>query len=250
MQMLPVHINKAKLDQIPEGHRIAYFGLGQIANEAAVLNRTILAAINSAGPPAPVIDMANATSMLCLRMLVGRLYEAHLFIKGPQVGPAYRDLSDALRRQFPDQCEAIDAGDSGRRALASLMNGSSQLKAVRQRSSFHIDPELLAAAYRLLPDDVDLVDHVSHRRRDGIYGATETLHGLAFAFLFNTESIENGLGSLIDKINEALSALSDFIDAFMFAFTVIHFGRDATRTVIDVPAVTQSELRLQLFFEP
>ncbi|HEY0927705.1 hypothetical protein [Brevundimonas sp.] len=249
VRLFPLQFTKAELDQIPAHHRIAFLGLGQVANETSILMRLSLGAIGSMRPPQPVSDMANATAMFALRMLAGRIWEARLFLNSAEVATAFREVCDlALRVDQRTQAE-IDQATAGRAELFRQLDGPNIIRPLRNRASFHTEVALLTESYDALPEAINFVDHLDSSRGNSVYGASETLHLTALSALLKEPNYEVALVTAATEISEAVGKLGDFIDGFMVAFVIGHFGPERMRGArIEVPAVPLDELTIPLFF--
>jgi hypothetical protein len=248
MRVRPLHFTKADLDAAPADHRVAFLGLGQIADEAAILLRLAMAGINSHGNQ-PETDAANAAAMLATRMLAGRLAEAHDFVGSREVAIAFREIREATVAQAPRLAQAMDEATAGRADLFRAIDGPGPIRTLRNRSSFHVDPALITESFALLPADVDLVDHLGQHRGNSIYGAAETLHLMALSHILDEPDFSRALERTVGEIGTAVGYLSDFVDGFMLGFTLLYFGDKVIGDWIDVPAVAMDDLRFPLFIE-
>ena len=255
LTLIPLRFDKAELDNVPAEHRLAYLGLGQIANETAILLRTALSAINwlDGDPAQHVKDMANATAMFATRMLAGRLHEARLFINSREVATAFREVCAIAIDREPefarDQKEAAD----GRANLARLIDRSPLIEPLRNRAAFHAEVGLISEAYDHLPDQLDFIDHLALTRGNSIYGAAESLHLTALSALLGQEvgaqDYEAALGQAITEIGEGVGYLNDFASGYIMGFVVAHFGVERLQVdKVEVPdAVPIDKMTLPLF---
>lgn len=255
LQLTPLRFNKAELDLVPAEHRSAYFGLGQIANETAILLRTAISAVNwfDDDPALHVRDMANATAMFSTRMLAGRLHEARLFINTREVAAAFRDVAAAALAKDARFREDRDDAVRGRASLARLIDGSEIIEPLRNRSAFHAEVGLIAEAYDHLPEEIDFVDHLATTRGNSIFGAAESLHLTALSVLLgqNLENLdyEAALTQTLTEISQGVGYLNDFVSGYMVGFVINYFGVERLQAdSIDVPdAVPLNEMKLPLF---
>lgn len=248
MRVRPLHFTKADLEAAPADHRVAFLGLGQIADEAAILLRLAMAGINSHGNQ-PETDAANAAAMLATRMLAGRLAEARDFVGSREVAIAFRDIRQATVSQAPRLTQPMEDAAAGRAALFRAIDGPGPIRTLRNRSSFHVDPALIAESFALLPADVDLVDHLGQLRGNSIFGAAETLHLTALSHILGEPDFTRALERTVSEIGTAVGHLSDFVDGFMLGFTLLYFGDKILGDWIEVPAVAMDDLRFPLFIE-
>lgn len=248
MRVRPLQFTKADLEAAPADHRIAFLGLGQVADEAAILLRLAMAGINSHGNQ-PETDAANAAAMLATRMLAGRLAEARDFVGSREVAFAFRDIREKTVALAPRLTQPMEEAAAGRAALFRAIDGVGPIRTLRNRSSFHIDPALIAASFALLPADADLVDHLGQHRGNSVYGAAETLHLMALSHILDEPDFTRALERTVSEIGEAVGHLSDFVDGFMLGFTLLHFGDKVMGDWVNVPAVAVDGLRLPLFIE-
>lgn len=248
IELVPLHFDKAELDLVPEGHRLAYFGIAQIANETSILLRTAISAINSMAEPQPVKDMSNATAMFATRMLAGRLWEARQFINCQQVAVAFRELRAlAVAREKESEPAYADAARS-RARLFDVLDRSPIIGPLRNRAAFHTDFAFIAEAYAHLPADVHFVDHLGPSRGNSIYGAAEALHLTSLTVLSGQADHETALARAVTEIGEAVGFLNDFIEGFIMAFVITYFGADRLEAdQIEVPATPIDEMKVPLF---
>lgn len=247
MQVRPLPFSKQNLEDAPRDHRLAYLGLGQIADEASILLRMAMAGINSHGELQPSRDAANAVALLATRMLAGRLAEARDFVNSRPVAVAYREISVIVDHRYPHFIEAMRDAARGRAELFAAIDAEGPIRTLRNRSSFHVDPELIDASFALLPADIELMEHHAVHRGNSVYGACETLHLTALSHILGEPDLGRALERTVDQIGTAVGHLSDFVDGFMLGFTVTHLDPRALGDWIDVPATPMDEMRFPLF---
>lgn len=251
LQVRAIRFSKADLDGVPRHHRLAFLGLCQIADETTILQRTAVAAINSIAPPRPVEDMAKATALLGFRMLVGRLWEARLFLNRPEVATSLRELTiAALERDARSQIE-IDKATAARASLLQRLDAPGGLvRQLRNRASFHTDIDFLEAGYDALQTDADLMDHIGEFRGASIHGAAEALHLAALCALLGEADPNRAFSHVIADAMPAVMDLSSFIDAFVGLFLISHFyDRVREANMIDIPqAEPINRLQSPMFF--
>lgn len=247
-----IQFTKAELDALPRRHRLAFLGLSQISDETVILQRTGVAAVNSIAPPRPVEDMAKATGLLALRMLVGRLWEARLFINTPEVAVAFQELSaSALELDNRSQPE-IEKAARGRASLFRRLDAQGGIvRELRNRSSFHTDMELLEAGYNALGPDVEMFDHIGPTKGSTIHGSSEALHLAAICALLNEPDVNRAFRRAIDEIMPAVYDLTTFIDGFSTLFLLTHFlQKIRNSTSVEIPdAVPINQIQSTMFFK-
>lgn len=251
LQVRAIRFRKADLDGVPRHHRLAFLGLCQIADEAVILQRTSVAAINSIAQPRPVEDMAKATALLGFRMLVGRLWEARLFLNRPEVATSLRELMvTALAVDARSQTE-IDRANAARASLIQRLDAPGGIvRELRNRTSFHTDIEFLEAGYNWLQVDADLMDHIGQVRGASVHGTAEALHLAAISAFLGEADPNRAFSRAIAEAMPAVTDLTSFIDAFVGLFLISHFfERVRGADMIDIPqAVPINHLRSQMFF--
>lgn len=250
IQLVPLHFDKVEMDLVPENHRLAYFGMAQIANETAILLRIAISAINSMAEPQPVRDMSNATAMFATRMLAGRLWEARQFVNSQQVALSFHELRALAVAREKDSDPAYAKAARSRARLFDILDRSPIIGPLRNRAAFHTDFAFIAEAYAHLPADIQFVDHLGHSRGNSIYGAAESLHLTALTALSGQPDHEAALARAVSEIGDAVGCLNDFIEGFIMAFVITYFGVDRMRSEqIEVPATPIDEITAPLFSE-
>lgn len=254
LHLTAIHFTKAELDLIPADHRLAYFGICQIADETAILLRTAISAINSGGPadPAYVRDMSNATALLATRLLAGRLFEARQFINSREVAVAFRELSGLAAQHDQRVGPSLERARVGRAALFRLINASRLIGPLRNRAAFHAEMGLIEEAYDQLPVGMNFVDYIGSTRGNSIFGGAESLHLTALSALVGQGDVpdfDRALAQTVREVGEAVGYLGDFTEGFVSAFILAHLGVERLQgDRIAVPsAVPIDELRLPLF---
>ena len=249
MRIRSLSFNKRDLLKVPPHHRIAYFGLGQICDEASILLRMAIAAINSVKEHQATVDAACAAAMLATRMLAGRVYEARLFINGQEVARAFQELrQSALEIDLSVETEMTLAA-AGRAALFDLTRSNSLLDRLRNRASFHVDPKLIEDSFHLLPDNHRLMDHLTAIRGNSVYGAAETLHLMALGQLQDIADPQAALNAATEEIRRAVGALTDFADGLLLAFAIVHLRQVVKLQTVELQALAVEDIRFPLFIE-
>lgn len=255
LRLTPLRFDKAELDLVPAEHRLTYFGLGQLANETAILLRTAISAVNwlEDGADLHVKDMANATAMFASRMLAGRLHEGRLFINSREVVTAFREVATTAVEKEPRFAADRDDAVQARANLARLIDRSPLIEPLRNRAAFHAEPGLIAEAYNHLPDQLEFVDHLATTRGNSIFGAAESLHLTALSAMLGQPLGQRDYGAAlsqaIEEIGEGVGYLNDFASGYMVGFVITYFGAERLHAdTIDVPeAVPINEMKLPLF---
>lgn len=250
MRVRSLAFDKAHLAQAPADHRIAFLGLSQLANEAAVLLKMALGGINALEDQQVVRDAANATAMLATRMLAGRLWEARQFVNTREVATALREIQAETQGHIAELDQSLATARLARTALFAAMENGGLIERLRNQSSFHVSVELLTASFDRLPDDVGLMDHLAASRGNSIYGAAEALHLTALGHILDEPDFTVALDTAISQIGETVGHLGDFVDGFMFGFTILHFGGLEIGPWVDVPAAPLDQFRSPLFMDP
>jgi hypothetical protein len=150
----PVKIHRIRfesndLQKMPEQERVLTMLLGHIANEINILQKLIMMAHNLNDEPCDTeIQGRTANTMCLLRVLLGKLNEAHHTIKARYVRAG---LHAKLQDDFDEQI---------RTCFKEFMNyferPSNNINVLRKKVAFHYDWEFARRNLRSLPSDVSL----------------------------------------------------------------------------------------------
>lgn len=144
MPTITVHqitIAKEVLDKVPEEERLTYLMAGNLANDLLTLQKLLIISPNTAvkmGEPqsAPV----NGATLLIVKLLSGRLYEAWNWLRG---------RSTIHVRKYLAQDRTSPAW-TGYRSIVSYFNRDNIIEKLRQKVGFHADLNAMREGYALL----------------------------------------------------------------------------------------------------
>lgn len=244
IEVYPLTITQAEFKTAPERERLFYLKLGVIANEVSALNKLSLFSLNQSDATQLTGRAGHTLAMLWLRLLAGRLYEAHGVIT-----TGYNPLKLAYLSPMKRE-----GGTSSYQKLnAYFVNPDNLVKAVRNKLAFHTDHDVFTAAERMMDDDEDIVDYMSQQRGNTLFWGGEAALIYAMRHLAGNEDGETTLTRLLDETRTLAGYVNDFAYAFGISFFHRHFPEKLVALasdkieIVGAPALTS--FSLPWFFE-
>ena len=204
-------LSAAKLRALPETDRYVFALVGHIHNELMALQKMVLVAKPPLNAPGPVKDAGVGLTMLMLKTLLGKTYEALDTLKANKVADRLKAnyfLNPNHLRQWEDSLE--------------LFEKAPWLRLLRNQHSFHYISE---GQWRETLTDDNLFDG-AYVVLGSMYGNTfyhwsDALAALPMLRMVNREKPFEGLGTILDDIgvllNRLLGALAEGIGSFIDA---------------------------------
>lgn len=246
-------MDKDKFDAAPDEQKRLYLALGQITNEITMLQSLTKQGFNGMRGERAVKEIAFGMGLLMLRMLCGRLYEAHLIISKPKNIAIFDDLC----RNITDEGGKINVAEA-EASRGKLIKYFSQegplLNKIRNKLAFHLDEKTLLEGYRLMGDDHwPVVDFHSTMRGSTFFGGCDTAATTAISHLMGAKGAHEGVEAMLGESMDAARAVSNVAEAFLLAFVITHLGEDGYqkgRSIIlkDVPDFDHAKLQYFLTF--
>jgi hypothetical protein len=244
IEVYPLTITQAEFKTAPERERLFYLKLGVLANEVGSLNKLSLFSLNQRDDRMVVKRASSVLAMLWLRLLAGRLYEAHAVItKG------YNPLKLAYQSHMKG-----DGTNSYRKLNAYFADPENLVKAVRHKLAFHTDDDVFKAAVHMMDDDEDVVDYMCQQRGNTLFWGGEAALVCAMRHLAGNSDAEATYARLLDDTRTTAGYVNDFA----YAFGVSFFRRNFPGKLVamagdkieikDAPSLTT--FSLPWFFEP
>jgi hypothetical protein len=137
------------LAEMPEPERVFAVFLGHIANEINILQRLIMMAHNLDDDPGDAETQGRTAQTMCLlRVLVGKLNEAHETIQRRYLKAG---LESKLEGEFDEHVRA-----SIQKFLTYFANPGNNTNVLRKKIAFHNDWEFVRQNVKSLPGDAAL----------------------------------------------------------------------------------------------
>lgn len=232
----PLIYKKSSLAAAPAEQRHLFIGCAQLANEMVILQRQMRAARNAldASTEKVAAEMATATMLFCLRLLIARALELRNFAHAAR-GERKR-LADVALAVRPDIAAELAKADEGLSVLDTAWGDGRTTQAVmiRNKLAFHLRPEAIEMALAAMPDDQDLVDLLSVRRVNAIYSSAEAAHVYALCSVLDQASPMGALEAAMELARELMSAASDFADGYALAFACAYLGPGVLHPDIEI----------------
>lgn len=213
MTVFRAKLSKEGLQQLSPEERRLFLSLGHIANEIKALQKLLVWSSDFSPDHEPIVHGRISFSLMLLKILAGKLNEAHETIRknfyNPEVSRSY----------------APKLSKSGKDALAKIkryFDGANTIHTVRNTHAFHYSPESIDAALTEgLPEELVLYMEDSGNANNLFY-FSEVLAGKS---LLRTLGSGDDLGAFRRLIQETLSIaglVNDFAEAFMLEFLGRH----------------------------
>lgn len=217
--------SKADLAKTPEDEVILFLVSAQLYNDISLIFRLIL---NNRAPThhdQAVLWAASEAQLFLVRMLAGRCHEGSKF-----VAANYQSILAAFE---PD---LTDRHMSALKEITRYFGGQSLLSRVRNKLSFHLDPETIREAYRSTPDDVELHDLHQILRGNTIFYSAESMFVRTLISLTGKSDPQDALNELIQHALEVAGAFMDATGGIALAYCKRHLGKQlANMEVVVVP---------------
>lgn len=232
--------SKADLDKAPADERLFYLMAGSVANDTAILNKALLASLDTPDFGNRIANQGNSTSLgFILRILSGRLVEAYKLT---------RDASKMIKREY--QADLSPEARAAFYAVLKYFAGKrSLLLDVRDRMAFHHLSEHVDQAYQSLNVSLDLGEYMHTAVGNSLYYTAEILHYETLknlSGLSHKEAIERWIG---DAINQSRN-FGTFLNGFALVFASRYLPSSLDNAYDDtesVPVVGAHRLALPFF---
>lgn len=211
------HFKVEDLAKLPEPERVFAVLLGHISNEINILQKLIMMAHDLDDDPEPAeIQGRTAQTMCLLRVLVGKLNEAHVTIKRRYLDT---DMHAKMKDQFDDvTLKALDKFD---RYFAQPSNN---MNVLRKKISFHNDWEFARQNVGSIPDDADLFIYTDETVGNTFFQFADLGIALIMSNSADPGDFTGGLGKATDEALE-LAGLGKITDeAIELARCVLRFS--------------------------
>jgi hypothetical protein len=245
IEVYPLTITQAEFKTAPERERLFYLKLGVIANEVSALNKLSLFSLNQSDDRMVTKRASSALAMLWLRLLAGRLYEAHDVIT-----TGYNPLKLAYRSDMKREGGTI----SYRKLNAYFVDPNNLVKAVRHKLAFHTDDTVFKTGEQMMDFDEDIVDYMCQQRGNTLFWGGEAALVYAVRHLAGDSDAETTFSKLLGET----SSVAGHVNNFAYAFGLSFFHRNFPEKLVAMEsekieitdAVDLAEFSLPWFFEP
>jgi hypothetical protein len=243
IEVYPLTLTQDEFKTAPERERIFYLKLGIIANEVSALNKLSLFSLTQIDDSELSNRAGSTLSMLALRLLAGRLYEAHAVIT-----TGYNPLKLAYREAMKGDGEACYL-----KLNSYFSNPANFVKSIRHKLAFHTDSEAFQAGVDQMDSDEAIVDYMSQQRGNTLFWGAEAALISVLKYLAGSKDTIAVYSRLLDDTRMVAGLVNDFAYAFGLAFYHRNFPKklqalaDAKITIRDAPILT--EFSLPWFFE-
>jgi hypothetical protein len=239
----PVTLTQAQFKSAPETEGLFYLKLGLITNEVSSLNKLTLFSLHQPKDTEVMNRAGSALGLHQLRLLAGRLYEAHDIIT-----TGFRPLmltygsrkSNEVRKHY-------------HKLNAYFGDPLNLVKSVRHKLAFHTDDAVFRAGVALMSEDDDLTDYMCEQRGNSLFWSAEMAMVAALQHVVGVKDTSEAYGKLMDDLNKVARIVNDFSFAFAVAFFDRNFPekrqslRENHIEIMDAPKLT--EMSLPFFYE-
>ena len=212
-----LHFKAEDLAKMPEPERVFAMLLGHISNEINILQKLIIMTLDLDDDPEPAeIQGRTAQTMCLLRVLVGKLNEAHVTIKKRYLDT---DLHAKMKDQFDDVAlETLDKFEN------YFTQPSNNMNVLRKKISFHNDWEFARYNVGSIPNDADLFIYTDETVGNTFFQFADLGVALMMSNSVDPGDFTSALGKTADEIVE-LAGLGKITDeAIELARCVLHFS--------------------------
>lgn len=240
-------LTKRQLASMPSEDRKLFLVLGNVVNEVSLLQKLMAMRRRTVAPSKAVEIVENGQVTILMRVLVGKLHEAHRFFQSCVQGDR------ALRERYRI------AGDWEGKALLKQLNSKfgtlSLLTRMRNKLSFHYVDEdgLVEASFQALPEDEEWSMYLGDVVANSFYQMSEMVVMRAAIDMVDLEPVEgerieaSKLPVLLDEVLEVAGIVMELSQMLMVA-VLDKADLDLEAEEIDVgPLVRLEEINLPFF---
>ena len=229
VEIYPLVFSKADLSGVPKEEILFHMVFAQLANEIQILRKQVMLASNSIGEAGPKADAGVAAAHVNLRLLAGRLYEGHRLLQDKPAG--------SIHQAYVGELEP-EARKAHRSIMQYFGQGSTLIKHLRNKASFHWDHESIAQAYDEIPDDLQLTDYIAWECGNCLYYSGALLSVGQMTAIAGLNDAGTALDRIFEEVSDVASWFEYYAQGFMFAFAKRHLSLskekfDAVRQAID-----------------
>lgn len=222
-----LNYSKADLDKTPDKERLFYLMLGSVANDMALLNKALLASLESNDFGNKIANQGNSTTaVFILRMLSGRLVEAYKLTS---------NASKMIKAQYEADLSP-EAKDGFYAILRYFARKRSLLLNVRDQMAFHHLHEFVEKAYQSLDESHELGDYMHEAVGNTLYYTAEILH---YETLKNLSGLnhEEAIKCWVDDAIEQSKNFGIFLHGFALVFAKRHLPHSVDNLANEAEAV-------------
>jgi hypothetical protein len=204
MQLKKMTFLKADLNCLGEQERNFFIGIAHIANEINSLSRLFQWSI--ARPTSEIGRRAMLTQgLMFARLLNGKLYEFWIYLK--------KAFSNKLSKVYEPELDS-DSAEALKDLRRYFSNGSMSNK-VRNKFSFHYDPEFLVSGYDDIDDDALMEIYLGEHNANTIYALADDIVGRGMINFINPESKSEAMKQFFEETSMVAGLASVFIGGYM-----------------------------------
>lgn len=224
LDVVILELTREELEAVPADQRSFYLFLGQLFNEVSMLQSLLFRSMKGTRGPRPVQETGLGMTLFLTRAICGRAWEAYSVINSRSNGKLLGALWDALPDDPRAQHLRANAEAARSRLNTQLGSGRSLMRLVRNKLAYHLDQDVLDAAFLSIPSNYQLADFHTGLRGTTFFGVADTAAAAAVAQLIGTTDIEAAAAEMIEAATAAIGNLQDFADGYLVAFYLAHFG--------------------------
>ena len=243
MQIYPLRLTATDLARAPERERVFYLQVSLISNEVSILNKLAVLALKQPDGSQIKERAGSAVAMLMLRIMAGRIYEAHRFISANYYH-IRSEYSAVISLKASDALTSINRYFGRKGNLVS---------AIRQKLAFHSDFEVLRRGLDHIEADDELVDYLAHENGNSLFWSGELLQLTSLRHLAGGAPMQQTYATLTGDLLGLGLQVNDFAVGFVNAFYKRHFPEALSKLGEEVIEINDAqpllESRLDFFFD-
>lgn len=228
--LYPVTYTLKQLDHMPRDDLLQYLVLTHVANDVNRLLKAVIQSTNmyKADAEASVRVAAFSGMMMWMRLLAGRVYEAHAVLNSKQTRDLIVSLDCQFQRRDLEYSTYITKATETRKEFNKKRGSSQFLPFFRNQLAFHTDREALARAFDKFSSDTELTEYMAVDQGNTFYGGAELLIVNSMTnestgdFSGQVEAIRADIQGVASQLSDFVSSISNaFISRYMYK----HFRR-------------------------
>lgn len=228
---------KADYAALEPTERQRYFSTAQLLNEIIMLRLITSQALAGPEGPRPVAETSLALAFFGARLLAGRITEAYNFISGGNFHRDHVAMLEKLRSDDPFKAKTHEHWNARQRLDTYFAQPNPLIRRIRNKLAAHLDPPAIAAAFELLPDDVEMHDFHSGLRGSTFFGGADTLAAVAASHLAGTTEPYSGMHQAISDASDLARDVIVVLESYLYCFIATRLG---TRQLAEAKQVTIS----------
>ena len=212
-----LQFRKSTTRHISTSDLTSYLAVTHISNDVNFLGKQAQAWMRPSAVPTVESAIGMSGTACNIRLLAGRLHEAHLLVNSKPLSETIRQLDKPFQRRTSDFDESLQRLSECRRAFTRRCNSDQTLATLRNKSAFHIGHADFGEALGDVDENIELAEYLGDIHGNTFFAAAELVALARMTHHLNGELVV-ALTSVRDHVLNVAADYQRFAVAFASAF--------------------------------